>query len=492
MKCCISLLLLLSLYLPCTGQAFKNLDFKQACDTSRTGLCYWDRSWGGKGALKPERVNGKPSLLITGNTDNSVGFAEQSVSVDPLKVLAILTVSADIKSDSVTGKGAGLNIGLYDQAGLLIANKDMGGFYSIDWIRGNSAWRRFSISIVCPLATSKIKIGAILYGGGKAWYKDYKVTIASIENRKPNKLAVSYITAVCDSIKKHSLVRDSLDVIFLKATALKIAGNAKKYSDCYLAVNYLLESLRPFGDEHSFFMKADEVRNWKEEGSQVSKIQFPSFRIIDSCGYIAVPAFHGGNQSQILAYADSLQSAIKQLYESGIRGWLIDLRQNTGGNMAPMIAGLGPLFSTEKLGALVNVEGKHNAWYYKNGRYSWDDDAGWAVPDPAILSTRLPVAVLTSSQTGSSGEAVVLSFKANERTKSFGQPTWGLTTGNGSFELKDGSQIFLASTIMADRNGKLYHGSIQPDVVVEEDKTAKEDLVMRKAVEWIRTNLIMR
>lgn len=121
------------------------------------------------------------------------------------------------------------------------------------------------------------------------------------------------------------------------------------------------------------------------------------------------------------------------------------------------------------------------------GKYFWDDDTGWKVSHPFIMPVQLPIAILTGNQTGSSGEAVVVSFIGNNHTKSFGQPTWGLTTGNGSFELQDGSQIFLASTVMADRNGNLYRGSMSPDVLVTGKSVNENDLALDTAIQWIKT-----
>lgn len=70
-------------------------------------------------------------------------------------------------------------------------------------------------------------------------------------------------------------------------------------------------------------------------------------------------------------------------------------------------------------------------------------------------------------------------------TKTFGQPTWGLTTGNGSFDLTDGGRMMLASTRMADRNGKVYYGSIEPDERLEQNKNAKVDTEIQTAINWI-------
>jgi hypothetical protein len=470
-----------------SAQHFRNLDFEQLCDSSKTGLCYWDLSWGNKKNVRQDRVGNNTCLLIQGNTKTEVGFAEQAADITPLKEISVITLSAEILSEPIEGKGAGLNINLHDAEGQLLAFKDMGGFYSVEWITGTKGWNGYTISLVCPVGTARIKIGAILFGKGKVWFNNYKVTLTPVANKKPSKLAVKYISAACDSIKKHSLFRDSFDLAKIKPMALKIAGNAKRYHDCYLAIQYLLESLREYGDYHSFFMKAVEVKNWEDAGSVVTKPEFPSWKIIDGNGYINVPSFHGGNPKIMLAYADTLQAAIRKLDGSGIKGWIIDLRENTGGNMAPMIAGLGPLFSSDKLGSLVDVNGRSDGWYYRDGRYYDDEFAGWSVSDPVKLSSSLPIAVMTSNKVGSSGEIVVISFIGNARTRSFGQATMGLTTGNGSFELADGSQIFLASTIMADRNGKQYTGSIQPDTLIDKMFVDKKDMVLAAAIDWIRS-----
>jgi hypothetical protein len=351
------------------GQKFQNLDFRQKCDSSETGLCFWDLSWGEKKSVKAEIFDGKNALTISSQNEKSVGFVEQEARATDQTRVKILSISSYVKSEGIIGKGAGLNIGLYDRDGILLATKDMGGFYSVSWITGTNNWKQYTISIVCPTETEKIKIGMILFGKGTVWFSDLDIKTTSIDDRKPSKLAQKYISSACDIIVKNSLVRDSININDLKEIALKIAGPATKYSDCFLAVNYLLESLRPFGDHHSFFMSAAEMKNWENEGSQVSKIEFPAFKVVDSCGYILVPPFHGGNPKLMTAYADSLQKGIQNLSNSKINGWIVDLRQNTGGNMEPMIGGLGPLFSSEKLGSLVDVNGKPESWYYKHGRY---------------------------------------------------------------------------------------------------------------------------
>lgn len=461
-----------------TAQNFYNLDFSQTSDSTRTGLGYWALSWdGNKTSCRPD--NG--ALLIESTVPRAVGFAEQTAAVTAPTELKIISLSGKIKAEGIEGKGAGFNIAVYDADGGLLFNRDM-GYASLSWVTGTRDWKEYHLGAICPPEAATIKLGVILYGKGKAWFDDFKVNIVSAKDRKPSKLAKAYINAACDTIARHSLHKDSVDLEKLRSTALQIAGPAKKTSDCHLGVVYLLQAL---GDHHSFFMAPEEVKDWRS-GANAGEVEYAQFRVTDGCGYISVPHFDGDDTDLKIAFADTIQQAIRLLSKQGIQGWIIDLRNNTGGNMEPMIAGLGPLFDTQMLGYLVDVEGGRESWSYRNGAYFWEEEKKFEVSQPIVLRKRLPIAVLISSRTGSSGEIVVISFIGNGNTRLFGQPTWGLTTGNGDFDLSDGAKMFLASTVMADRSGRTYEGRVDPDVLVDPNKDPYEDADLKAAIQWIK------
>jgi carboxyl-terminal processing protease len=465
-------------------QLFHNLNFEKRCDSSKTGFCEWKPSWGERQAFKPVAEGKNNYLLINGKQEQSVGFVEQEAILPESKGIRIIKITADIKTDSVAGRGAGINVGIYDSSGALVATRDMGGFYSLQWVKGTKNWQTYTIETVCPENGRKIKLGAILYGKGSAGFDNYSVKLVTVKGQKASKLAKEYITAAIDTILAHSLVRDSLDTGSLKSQALEIAGNARNYRECHLAITYLLEALRPFGDHHSFFMSPEEVRSWENASAPASGVEYCTYKRAGEYGYISVPPFHGGNPALMKAYSDSLQNALRVLNNSNIKGWIVDLRNNTGGNMTPMIAGIGPLFNSEKVGFLVDVNGKKESWGYSKGHYIWEYDTLMTVQKPVELADRLPIAVLTGPRTGSSGETIVISFIGNAKTRSFGEATWGLTTGNGSFDLPDGARMMLASTHMVDRNGKVYSGRIEPDEKVEPNKEYKDN-VLQKAMDWL-------
>lgn len=474
--------LVLAMLLPFSSwaQTWVNLDFESLCADSPTGLCGWERSWGRVDSCAPERSERGQYLVIRGDSDHAVGFVEQTAKVSDAQSLAVVDVYAEIRSQDIVGKGAGLNVGVYDADDQLLFTRDM-GYGTFGWVQGTSQWKTFHVSAICPPNAAELKVGAILYGQGRALFDNFRVTLTPTSGRVASARASAYIGAACDIIASRSLVRDAIDLPKMRTTALQIAGPAVDDDGCYLAVQYLLECLRPLGDEHSFFMAADDVRDWEQDDSEAAGIQVAEWRVVDGCGYILVPPFHGGNPKLKLAYADAIQTALRELDERGVRGWVVDLRQNTGGNMEPMIAGLGPLFDTEHLGSLVDVDGNKESWFYKDGSYGWDGEVLLRVTAPVTLQRR-PIAVLIGPRTGSSGEIVVLSFVGNRDTRFFGLPTWGLTTGNGAFGLPDGARIMLASTVMADRHGKLYHGPVSPGVLVDE---GGDDAAVQAAVNWI-------
>ena len=133
-----------------------------------------------------------------------------------------------------------------------------------------------------------------------------------------------------------------------------------------------------------------------------------------------------------MAYARTLQQIVAELDANDPIGWVVDLTDNTGGNMWPMIVGLGPLFDVEKIGAFVDAEGEHLVWRYLNGQGICGSGVCLALESPVTRQhyRPVPIAVLTGPSTISSGEMVAIAFRGQALTRSFGQPTRGLPTAN--------------------------------------------------------------
>ena len=179
------------------------------------------------------------------------------------------------------------------------------------------------------------------------------------------------------------------------------------------------------------------------------------------------------------AFRDTIQQLIKKLdTEYEITGWVVDLRGNTGGNMWPMVAGLNALIKDGTAGYWVNANNKRDKWY-SNGRNFMGTGKFYK-----IKTLSAPIAVLIDSSTASSGEMTAISFIGLRNVKTFGQPSAGYTTSNGTYRLSSGVILQLANAYAADRKKNIYKERIYPNVYIKENTKTADDTV-EAALEWV-------
>lgn len=190
-----------------------------------------------------------------------------------------------------------------------------------------------------------------------------------------------------------------------------------------------------------------------------------------------------------LRYVRAAYDAIRGVSTATTCGWVVDLRRNTGGSLPPMLQAVGPMLG----------DGKAVGYRDRNGSTQWFaiENATLAGIGPAVAVTgrppRLrrpqpPVAVLTSRLTGSSGEGVVMAFRGRPDSRSFGEPTAGVPTGNAAYPLSDRAELHLTEGIGVDRTGAAYQARIQPDRPVATDWTrygTPADPVLQAATRWL-------
>lgn len=292
-------------------------------------------------------------------------------------------------------------------------------------------------------------------------------------------VAYDYLGYALDVMQLQSVRRSVIDWETFRARTLADAAGAETTADTYPAIIGALERI---GDGHSFF---------REPASAASSgvLQPPSVERFGDVGYLDVPAFNGGGPDGY-ELATEYHRLIEEVDTLGVAcRWIVDLRGNTGGNMWPMVAGVGPILGADTVGFFADPDSSTRAWTYADGRASLDDNVYAAADDPYTLSAATPyVAVLTDGRTASSGEAVAVAFRGRPRARSFGEPTWGVSTANAGFQLPDGALIFLTVSTMVDRRGIVYGGRIVPDEFLpggEKTGDPRTDDVLDAALRWL-------
>lgn len=197
-------------------------------------------------------------------------------------------------------------------------------------------------------------------------------------------------------------------------------------------------------------------------------------------GWVAVDRFSSTLAStpaeqarQSVQRAVALQQRLRDADSSPRCGWIVDLRNNSGGNMWPMLLGVEPLLripgdGIQVLGMLRGA-GPNVPWESHDGTLMAKGRPmlGFGQPGYRLREPGGPVAVLLGERTASSGEATALAFRGRPDTRSFGAPTAGFATSNSSIRLPDGTLFLLTDTLMADRNGVGDGGPIVPDQVTD-------------------------
>lgn len=318
--------------------------------------------------------------------------------------------------------------------------------------------------------------------------------------------AERYLTHVLDLLQENSLDRSKVDWPEVRRQAFAEAAGAQTTADTYDAIDIAVKSL---DNPHTFFMRpeqAAEMNPSAEAPGTAGPPPVPQGRLLgQKIGYVSLPT-----TEKIPGYARAGAQVIRSLDASKPCGWIVDLRQDSGGAIWPKLDVLAPLLGDGRVGASVDADGKESAWELNKGKLSV---GGEVIPKdfPPSIETgesgiedyvthnayvlhrpRPPVAVLTGPETASAGEATLIAFRGRPESRSFGLPTAGLATGNATYPLSDGALLILTAAADLDRTGRRYTNTpIAPDDRVgftgQDAVRGTDDPVVDAARKWLES-----
>ncbi|MEC1178088.1 S41 family peptidase [Metasolibacillus meyeri] len=249
-------------------------------------------------------------------------------------------------------------------------------------------------------------------------------------------------------------------------TKEKLKNEFKKvsvYEDTYL---FIEEALQVGGGKHSFLLTKENRQTLSAKDEMPSTTREGDLLIIKLPQHLDAAA--NGKQ-----YADTVLQEIKN--NMNIKGAIIDLRGNRGGDMGPMITAVSPFLED---GDLYHLEYLDRDWTVKleNGKSIGGGTQITTNITPFKLD--VPVAVLIDDQTASSGEAVLMAFMGQPHAKTFGQPSAGYASANITLPLYDGTLINITVAYNKTLNGEVFYDTpVLPDV--------QTDHPLEQAIEWL-------
>lgn len=249
---------------------------------------------------------------------------------------------------------------------------------------------------------------------------------------------------------------------------LKMIENAKSYGDTYDAIR---KALSVGGGKHSMLMTKSESQDTTESYDEV----LPTVSLDGDIAIIKLPDFLGTAEAG-QKYAKVAEDFIHENRDK-IKGVVLDLRGNTGGDMGPMATAVSSLLPDGEL-VYYHYRSYDIPVTLKNGVVSNAGTGGKSLYPEDKLN--VPVAILTDDMTASSGEALTLCFRGLERTRTFGTPTAGYTSVNMLYNMYDGAQMYLTVAFDKARTGEIFKETpIEPDVPT--------DSPLEAALEWLRS-----
>jgi len=314
----------------------------------------------------------------------------------------------------------------------------------------------------------------------------YFALIANSSANTTNLLDTSYSLFLSD-IKENSIRnREWNEADWNKYTREQSAQFPIKDKDTFyrLVTNALIN----LNDHHSFLMNKDKLLNQTKKN--VGLIN--TVRVENGIGIINIPnnmmdkfdTPEGMLSEAVVAEFHKQLNAIKHQVT---KGWIIDLSQNSGGNMYPMIGSLSDFFVNQNLGGFYIYQyGKKpvaQKMSFDGRNFKYDDqvDISFKMQYP-IGTINLPTVVIISHDTASSGEILALALERQPNVKIIGQASFGLATCNSMMTLPNqlGHYMLTIGNDLDKSDNPLLSEKVIPNILI--DTNTQDPIQVAKSI----------
>ena len=231
----------------------------------------------------------------------------------------------------------------------------------------------------------------------------------------------------------------------------------------------LAEMYDELGDDHSVFVSPARVAEIRAaygdlpclgvfgQADATATSGVSSELLKGSVGYIELPDLASPG------VAVAVRSAVRTLGSAGAKAFVLDLRGNPGGRLVEMMQVAG-----------IFTDG-----------FLWRTLTDWTLPLPypalGATETTAPLAVLIDGRVNSAAEGLAGALQQKGRATVIGERTAGNVEAVLPFCLRDGSQAWIATGVLAPIGAPTWEGrGVEPDIAVS------SDAALDRAVTYLR------
>lgn len=254
----------------------------------------------------------------------------------------------------------------------------------------------------------------------------------------------------------------------------------------YTRLQMLLETLDT--DGHTFLSSAKQSAasnastTPKAAGAarMLGLIETPAGTVL----HFTPPQITGVGEERMREYAtEGLRNMHASALPAQACALVVDLSEQKGGNAWPPMDLLQPLFTDTNSARLVDRNNSRTPIFSMANLDTRRSKLGIGISNPLQRFAGQPIAVIINEWTASAGEMIAIALLGEgERVRSFGWPSYGLTTANRPITLPDNAMLVLTVSRYALANAPVIKGKIQPQVAAKVGDTVAA--VLTKAASW--------
>lgn len=300
------------------------------------------------------------------------------------------------------------------------------------------------------------------------------------QNQTADSISTFY-SVLLDSLKANYINRQKIEWEQVEAKVSEQVRAVANFKESLGAVTTLFDNIdcnhcQVFTDDGGHYISSLNTQLTAADFNESFIIELQKQRgfhtkiINENVGYIFMPGMLLLDITQ-----DSLDQVSQKMYDeivalrssNDIKGWIIDLRFNIGGNVYPMLAALQSLLGDATVYNTIDLNGDIMTRHFlKDGGFYSGEKLETKVNPSVRPDTTVPVVLLTSKMTASAGEDLAMAFKIRGNACFVGERSYGFLSANDMFDLPFSAQVALTTSYIADAGG-IYISHIRPDILVE-------------------------
>jgi carboxyl-terminal processing protease len=193
--------------------------------------------------------------------------------------------------------------------------------------------------------------------------------------------------------------------------------------------------------------------------------------IANDLGYVYINTFSRNTPQE-------LETAVKAHLAKGVKGLIIDVRNNPGGLLTQTTQIADQFLDNGHIVIQRDSTGKETAYAARNGQ---------------IVPPNLPIVILQNKYSASASEVLAAALQDNGRAVVVGEKSFGKGTVNTARKLDNGGAVYVSiANWLTPRGALIDKVGVQPDIAVsrtDEDIDLRRDTELFRAVEVLRGNI---